>query len=101
MAIGDAEIAAEEFFSVRECCVERRLARGKTIFGDTQDEIGIGGEAGEDIALGGKGDTGKIGGEIEQIENDLEMKMGSPAAVFGYCADASEGLAAGDAITEV
>ncbi len=98
MAVGNAEIPAEELLSGGERGVERRLERRETIFGNAQNEIGIGREAGEEIALGGKGNARKIGGEVEKIENDLEVKMGRPAAVFGSSADAGEKLAAGDAV---
>jgi hypothetical protein len=96
MAVGDAEISAKEIFAGSKSLVQRRHSRWKRFFGNTKDEIGIGREAGENVALGVEGNAGKIGGEIEQVENDLEVKMGSPATIFGGSTDAGERLTTGN-----
>src|SRR5580692_2058345 len=45
------------------------------------------------------GHAGKIGAVIEQINDDLEMQVRHPAAVFVYVADVGEWLAARDALS--
>jgi len=96
--VGDAEIFAEEGAAIGEGFVERRSRRRKMAGGNAEDEIRIGREAEPDRALGGEGNTGKIGGTIEKVENDLKMKMRRPAAVFASVADMSEDFAAGNAL---
>jgi len=48
--------------------------------------------------LGRIGYAREIGGEIEKVEDDLEMEMRGPSAVFKASANAGKGLATGDAI---
>jgi hypothetical protein len=96
--VGDAEIFAEEGAPIDKGFVERGSRRRKVAGGNAEDEIRIGREAEPDRALGGKGNTGKIAGTIEKVENDLKMKMRRPAAVFASVADMSEDFAAGDAL---
>ena len=67
---------------------------------NAEDEIGIGREAEPDRTLGGEGNTGKIRGTIEKVENDLKMKMRRPAAIFASVADVGEDFAARDVLAD-
>ena len=82
MVVGNAEIGTEKFLADREGGFRRNFRGRKTLGGNAENEIGIRGNTGENIALRGESHTGKIGGLIEKIQNDLEMEMGSPAAIF-------------------
>ena len=82
VVVGNAEIGTEKFLAAREGGFRRNFRGRKTLGGNAENEIGIRGNTGENIALRGESHTGKIGGLIERIQNDLEMEMGSPAAVF-------------------
>ena len=46
--------------------------------------------------MGGKAYAGEIGAEVEKIENDLEVEMRRPAAIFVWMANGGEGLSGGD-----
>ena len=48
-----------------------------------------------------KGDTRKIGGEIEKVQNDLKMEVRRPPTIFRGVANAGENLAARDGIAYV
>ena len=91
--IRDAEIGAEEILSRRKRFVWTECDWRKTMFGDSYDQIWIGRQRGEDVALRRKSDTRKIGGEIEKIKNDLKMEVRGPATIFGGVANAGERLA--------
>jgi len=82
MVVGNAEIGTEKVFAAREGGFRRNFRGRKALGGNAENEIGIRGNTGENIALRGESHTGKIGGLIEKIQNDLEMEMGSPAAIF-------------------
>ena len=98
MAVGDAEISAEEGAASGKGSVERRSGRRKMAGRNAYDEIGIGRQTEPDGALGGESYTGKIRGTIEKVENDLKMNMRRPAAIFPGVADVSKNLATGDVL---
>jgi hypothetical protein len=68
--------------------------------GNAEDKIRIGRKAEPDRTLGGEGNTGKIAGTIEKVENNLKMKVRRPAAVFASVADMGEDFAAGNALAD-
>jgi hypothetical protein len=94
--VRDAEIFAEQGAASGEGFFERgwRKLSGR----NTQDQIRVGRESEPDRTLGGKRDTGKICRVIEKIENDLEVEMSRPAAVFVGVADVCKDFASGDAL---
>jgi hypothetical protein len=98
VSVGDSEIFSEEGAARGESFVERGRGLRKIGSGNAEDEIGIGRKTQPDGTLGGKGNTGKIGGAIEKVENDLEMEMRRPAAIFSGVANVREDFAAGDAL---
>ncbi len=73
MGVGDTEILAEQGAASGQGFVERGSRRRKMAGGNAEDEIGIWRKTEPDGALGGESYTGKIGGTIEKVENDLKM----------------------------
>ena len=69
--------------------------------GNSYDQIWIGRQGGEDIALERISDALKIGGEIEEVQNELKMEMRGPATIFGGFPNTGETLAARDGIAYV
>jgi len=100
MGVGDAEIFAEEGAASGKGFVERGSRRRKMAGGNAEDKIRIGRKAEPDRTLGGEGNTGKIAGTIEKVENNLKMKMRRPAAVFASVANMGEDFAAGNALAD-
>lgn len=88
--VRDAEIWAEQFFALGERSMGRNFTRRETALRNPENEIWIGRNAGEHVTLRSEGYSRKIGGLIEEIQNDLEMEVGSPATIFGSCADAGK-----------
>ncbi len=76
----------------------RRLRCGKTISGNPDEKIRIGREAGPDCALGSEGDAREIGVEVEQVEDELEMEMRRPTAIFMDGAEGGEFFSASDGL---
>ena len=100
MGVGDAEIFAEEGAASGKGFVERGSRRRKMAGGNAENKIRIGRKAEPDRTLGGEGNTGKIAGTIEKVENNLKMKVRRPAAVFASVADMGEDFAAGNALAD-
>ena len=76
MGVGDAEIFAEEGAASGKGFVERGSRRRKMAGGNAEDKIGIGRKAEPDRTVGGEGNTGKMAGTIEKVENNLKTKCG-------------------------
>lgn len=74
---------------------------GKAIGGNANHKIWVGGEAGPDFALRGKGDAGEIGVEVEQVEDELEVEVRRPAAIFLHGAEGGEFFSAGDGLADL
>ena len=72
----------------------------KPFLGDAHEQIRIRRNACPHRALGSESDAGKIRAQIQQIQNDLKMKMRRPAAIFVGAADAREFLPPRDGLAD-
>jgi hypothetical protein len=81
-----AELEKRGFFPRRSRRTDRPLR-------DPEDEFGVGAKAQPDLPLAGWSDSRKIPAFPEEVQDDLEMKVGRPAAVLGAAADGADPFA--------
>ncbi len=97
--IRNAEVSSQQRPALFQSFVEIRFFCWKALRRNPQQEIRIWGKARPHRTLRRVGHAGKIRAKIQQIENDLEMKMRRPTAVFRGCSHAGKFLTVPDVLT--
>src|SRR6516165_3216839 len=88
--VGDRKVATEKFLASGERLGGIGCRPGKNTAGNPKNQVRVRREARVDVAFGGKRHSGKIGRKIKKVKDDLEVEMGSPAAVFCSVADSGK-----------
>ena len=100
LAVGDAEVAAEELPAGGQGLRLGRLRGGEAVGGDAQDQVGVRARGRSRASAGpGAATPGEVPVETEKVEDDLDVDVRPPVAVRGRRADRGEGLAGPDGLS--
>src|SRR5580658_2520126 len=98
LLIGDTEVFSKQFAAGGKSLWGIRLLRREALARNAEQQIWIRRERSPHGALRRGGDAGKIGTVVEQVQDNLKMKVRRPAAVFLSVTDPGELLSARDAL---